>query len=196
MTVFDISKDTLRNIKKDYEENGFAPRIMKSGEHFLSLSPSSNNLSISCCSSQVADAEQPLSLRMCAMLCHSSQILLTSRDWHFQAVCQVSPEMLSRYWGRVMEYSMHFNGTPTLQILPSSLTKKDVWKKYTAINTPESIKKVSYVTFVRLWRQLLPFIAITRPMSDLCWTCQQNYQAISKLVLALERDCILSFALL
>jgi hypothetical protein len=66
------------------------------------------------------------------------------------------------------------------QVLPSSLSKKDIWKKYSEAAAPAEVKIVSYVSFVRLWRQLLPFIAISKPMSDLCWTCQQGYRKISK----------------
>ena len=37
---------------------------------------------------------------------------------------------------------------------------------------------VAYTTFCRLWRVLLPSIIIMKPMSDLCWQCQQNSTAI------------------
>lgn len=33
-------------------------------------------------------------------------------------------------------------------------------------------------TFRKLWKQLLPYIVRTRPMSDLCWECQQNNEAV------------------
>ena len=37
-----------------------------------------------------------------------------------------------------------------------------------------------YSTFTALWRQLSPQIRIMKPMSDLCWVCQQNSKAIMK----------------
>ena len=39
----------------------------------------------------------------------------------------------------------------------------------------ETIRRVAYTTFCWLWRSLLPSI-IMKPMSDLCWTCQQTAQ--------------------
>jgi len=33
-------------------------------------------------------------------------------------------------------------------------------------------------TFRKLWRQLVPNIAITKPCSDICWECHQNNTAI------------------
>ena len=38
---------------------------------------------------------------------------------------------------------------------------------------------VSSVSFLRIWRQLLPHVVISRPKTDLCWTCQQLYRSIA-----------------
>jgi len=35
-------------------------------------------------------------------------------------------------------------------------------------------------TFRKLWRQLLPHVVQTRPMTDLCWECQQNNDAVQR----------------
>ena len=35
-------------------------------------------------------------------------------------------------------------------------------------------------TTCRLWRQLTPQIMVMKPMSDLCWVCQQNSRAIMR----------------
>ncbi len=32
----------------------------------------------------------------------------------------------------------------------------------------------------KLWEQLIPFLVITKPMTDLCWTCQRNSTALSR----------------
>ena len=62
-----------------------------------------------------------------------------------------------------------------LKLLPSSRSRKGIWKLYEAAsNSSEDIHIVAYKTFCRLWRTLLPSIIIMRPMSDLCWVCQQN----------------------
>ena len=36
--------------------------------------------------------------------------------------------------------------------------------------------------FCKLWKQLIPFLVITKPMTDLCWTCQRNSTALSRSV--------------
>ena len=40
-------------------------------------------------------------------------------------------------------------------------------------------RTVAQSTFRSLWLQLLPHIVFSRPMTDLCWTCQRNYRIIS-----------------
>ena len=42
------------------------------------------------------------------------------------------------------------------------------------------IVAAAYTTFCRLWRQLTPQIMVMKPMSDLCWVCQQNSRAIMR----------------
>lgn len=41
---------------------------------------------------------------------------------------------------------------------------------------------IQYTTFCCYWRTLLPFIVVGKPMSDLCWQCQQNSNLIMKAV--------------
>ncbi|ELU12411.1 hypothetical protein CAPTEDRAFT_185297, partial [Capitella teleta] len=74
------------------------------------------------------------------------------------------------------------NGFPraAVKMLPSSMTKKSIWEKYYSIEPPAGVHRVKYTSFITLWKQLVPYIAITRPKTDLCWTCQQNYAKISK----------------
>ena len=42
------------------------------------------------------------------------------------------------------------------------------------------MRAVAYSTFTQLWRQLLPHVVVMKPMSDLCWVCQQNSTAIMR----------------
>ena len=42
------------------------------------------------------------------------------------------------------------------------------------------MRPVGYSTFTGLWRQLLPYIVVMKPMTDLCWLCQQNGAALAK----------------
>ena len=41
---------------------------------------------------------------------------------------------------------------------------------------------MAYQTFTSYWHTLLPHIVVGRPLSDLCWTCQQNSNIILKFV--------------
>ena len=67
-----------------------------------------------------------------------------------------------------------------LQLLPSSTTKREVWESYHRAASGSSIKAVCYSLFCSLWKQLTPQVVVTRPMSDLCWTCQQNSTLIMR----------------
>jgi len=74
-----------------------------------------------------------------------------------------------------------------IKILPSSETKASLWRCYKASAVPgQRVVKLS--TFRQLWSQLLPFIVIAKPMSDLCWVCQKNNTAIVRSVNLLEEE--------
>ena len=61
-----------------------------------------------------------------------------------------------------------------LQLLPCSTTKRSVWNIYCSATTTVSIHCVTYTTFSRIWRSLLPHILPARPMTDLCAVCHHN----------------------
>ena len=42
------------------------------------------------------------------------------------------------------------------------------------------LRAAAYSTFCTLWRQLIPQVTVMKPMSDLCWVCQQNSAAIMR----------------
>lgn len=68
-----------------------------------------------------------------------------------------------------------------IQLLPSSTTKREVWELYhTAASQHEGAHAVCYSLFCRLWKQLMPHVVVTKPMSDLCWTCQKNSTLIMR----------------
>ena len=64
-----------------------------------------------------------------------------------------------------------------VKVLPSCETKSYVWRQYKAAST-EGQRIVRCSTFRKLWKQLLPYVVVCKPMSDLCWTCQQNNSRI------------------
>lgn len=65
-----------------------------------------------------------------------------------------------------------------IQILPSTTTKKAVWRMHRDTCAALSGRAVAYSTFCKVWKHFLPHIVVARPMTDLCWTCQQNSTAI------------------
>ena len=88
--------------------------------------------------------------------------------------------------GRVPGYSR-----TDIQLLPSSTSKRQIWRVYqSAADEVEdnSVQKVAYSTFCTLWRQLVPSVVLMKPMSDLCWTCQQNSPAILRAANHIESE--------
>ena len=86
--------------------------------------------------------------------------------------------------GRVPGYSRD-----DIKLLPSSTTKRAIWKVYKeAAAVEDSIQTIAYSTFCHLWRKQLPSIRLMKPMTDLCWTCQQNSSAILKAANCPERQ--------
>ena len=67
-----------------------------------------------------------------------------------------------------------------VKLLPSSTTKHTIWELYIQAAVTSLMRAVSYSTFTQLWRQLLPNVVVMKPMSDLCWVCQQNSTAIMR----------------
>ena len=77
--------------------------------------------------------------------------------------------------GRIPGYK-----SDNLQLLPSSTTKREVWESYHLAASNSDVRAIGYSLFCDLWKQLTPTVVITRPMSDLCWTCQQNSTLIMR----------------
>ena len=68
-----------------------------------------------------------------------------------------------------------------VQLLPSSTTKRQVWQQYCiSLDSLTTHHQVAYSTFCSIWRRVVPQIMVTKPMSNLCWTCQSNSTAIMR----------------
>ena len=66
-----------------------------------------------------------------------------------------------------------------IQLLPSSVSKRDVWKIYNEAAADDgTIHTVAYSTFCKLWKQFVPSVLTMTPTSDLCWQCQENSSTI------------------
>ena len=61
------------------------------------------------------------------------------------------------------------------------MTKAQLWRDYKAAS-PSGQRVVRLTSFRALWKQLLPYVVIGRPMSDLCWVCQCNNTHILRAV--------------
>ena len=62
----------------------------------------------------------------------------------------------------------------------TSLCSQKIWEFYTACCQAHSTRSAAKTTFLHYWRTLVPEIRVGKPMSDLCWTCQQNNALILK----------------
>lgn len=67
-------------------------------------------------------------------------------------------------------------------------TLQNVWRHYkrccevvNTSTTSSTVQQAAYRTFCRYWIQLLPYIVVSKPRSDLCWVCHQNSSIMSKL---------------
>ena len=60
------------------------------------------------------------------------------------------------------------------------LSLQSVWVENVVCCKEAGLRSAKYSTFTALWRQLTPQIRVMKPMSDLCWVCQQNSKAIMR----------------
>jgi len=65
-----------------------------------------------------------------------------------------------------------------ITLLPSSSTKTVVFHEYVSLANMLGLRVVCFETFRRVWQQLLPFIVVSKPLTDLCWVCQRNNHLI------------------
>ena len=65
-----------------------------------------------------------------------------------------------------------------IRLLPSSNTKASIHRLYEQSSLTAGLPVVSYSKFVALWNTIRPQVRITKPMTDLCYTCQKNNTSI------------------
>ena len=63
-------------------------------------------------------------------------------------------------------------------LLSSAETKLNVYRFYKECCENTGLSSVASTTFYDLWQQLLPWIVISKPATDLCWRCQKNNNKI------------------
>jgi len=63
-------------------------------------------------------------------------------------------------------------------LLPSHMTKDSIFNYYKASCEMAEVSPVGRSLYYSLWNELVPYIVLAKPMTDLCWVCQQNSQLI------------------
>ena len=156
----------FKNIKASYLQNGPAARV-----HGNKGRKPKKTLALQ----EVKDVVQFI-LNYAGITKHSRIIRRSLPCIHTEANAMVLP-------GRIPGYK-----SADIQLLPSNTTKRHVWELYQEAATESSMRPVGYSTFTGLWKQLLPYIVVMKPMTDLCWQSQQNGTAISEFHLPYRRE--------
>ena len=61
-----------------------------------------------------------------------------------------------------------------IKLLSSSETKMSVWRAFQRACKETDKQAVCYTKFIELWQKFHPNVVVAKPMTDLCFTCQQN----------------------
>lgn len=75
-----------------------------------------------------------------------------------------------------------------IKLLPSSATKASIHRLYEQSAESAGLPVVSYSKFVTMWNELRPLVRITKPMTDLCHTCQKNNSNIYRSANLLDEE--------
>lgn len=75
-----------------------------------------------------------------------------------------------------------------VKVLSSSESKISVWRDYKEACEAWSLRAVSYRKFLQLWEQFHPNVVISKTMTDLCWTCQQNTNKLQRAANLSDRE--------
>jgi len=73
-------------------------------------------------------------------------------------------------------------------LLPSSATKASIHRLYEQSVESAGLPVVLYSKFVTMWNELWPLVRITKPMTDLCHTCQKNNSNIYRSANLLDEE--------
>ena len=75
-----------------------------------------------------------------------------------------------------------------IKLLPSSVSEWGIWRVYSEGMSETGNRAAAYRTFCRRWKELLPSLVVMKPLSDLCWTCQQHSGAVQRVISELEKS--------
>lgn len=72
----------------------------------------------------------------------------------------------------------HFSERCTL--LPSDQNKYDIHQLYCNAAEQKGYRKIASSTFLKIWKEQCPYLAVMKPATDLCVQCQRHVQTITK----------------
>ena len=75
-----------------------------------------------------------------------------------------------------------------IKLLSSSETKMSVWRAFKLSCEGANKQAISYSKFINLWEQFHPNVVVAKPMTDLCFTCQQNTSKLLRSANLPERE--------
>ena len=75
-----------------------------------------------------------------------------------------------------------------IKVLSSSESKIGTWRVYEAACAASDVRAVSYRKFLQLWDQFHPNVVISKPATDLCFTCQQNTNKLQRAANLSDRE--------
>ena len=67
-----------------------------------------------------------------------------------------------------------------VRVLSSSESKMSVWWVYHSTCEVSNKRAVSYRKFIQLWQDFFPDVVVAKPMTDLCFTFQQNTMKLQR----------------
>ena len=67
-----------------------------------------------------------------------------------------------------------------VKVLQSSESKMGAWRVYKSACQASNKRVVSYSKFLEIWGNFFPNVVISKPMTDLCTTCQQNTNKLQR----------------
>ncbi len=73
-------------------------------------------------------------------------------------------------------------------LLPTVLNYRSVHRTYQKSMQVNEQKSVGYLTFIRIWQEVVPHICFSRPRSDLCMTCEEFKKALNQIASNLHED--------
>lgn len=66
-------------------------------------------------------------------------------------------------------------------LLPTVLNYRSVHRTYQKSMQLNDQKSVGYLTFIRIWQEVAPYICFSRPRSDLCMTCEDFKKSLHQI---------------